>query len=24
VWNNNGDAVIVLDQFGRVVAIHRY
>jgi hypothetical protein len=24
VWNNGGDAVILLDQFGRVVAIHRY
>lgn len=24
VWNNGGDAVIVLDGFGRVVAFHRY
>ncbi|HKZ20821.1 MAG TPA: lamin tail domain-containing protein [Acidimicrobiia bacterium] len=24
VWNNDGDAVILLDAFGRVVAFHRY
>ena len=24
VWNNNGDAVILLDHFGRVVAFRRY
>ena len=24
VWNNDGDAVILLDQFGRVVAFRRY
>ena len=24
VWNNDGDAVILLDGFGRVVAFHRY